>query len=73
MFSLGCGKKRNYFGNSMERSEDTTKITIPIPVYKALVRAASQEILNAIERRESLDDYQDYLTAKRPIRARFQS
>ncbi|XP_063977632.1 uncharacterized protein LOC135162755 [Diachasmimorpha longicaudata] len=73
----GCGKKRNYFGNSMERPEDSGKITIPIHIYKALVRAASQELHNAIDRGDSLDEsYQDYLpllTPKRPIRSRFQS
>ncbi|XP_015113649.1 uncharacterized protein LOC107038852 [Diachasma alloeum] len=73
----GCGKKRNYYDNSLDRPEDSGKITIPIPIYKALVRAASQELRNAIERGESPDEsYQDYLpllTLKRPIRSRFQS
>ncbi|XP_011302017.1 uncharacterized protein CCAP [Fopius arisanus] len=73
----GCGKKRNYYGNSMERSGDLPKITIPIPIYKALIRAASQELRNALERGESIDEsYQDYLpllTSKRPIRGRLQS
>ncbi|XP_043495157.1 uncharacterized protein LOC122519635 [Polistes fuscatus] len=50
----GCGKKRSYYGNSIYSPYFDSKkgigIRLPIPIYKALINAASKEIRTVVSR-----------------------
>ena len=73
---LGCGRKRNFHENPIE-SQDmgaSGSIRLPIFVYKALLRAAAQNIRNTIQR--DINDYQSgvpqvYLSGRIPLHKRF--
>ncbi|KOX80224.1 hypothetical protein WN51_08401, partial [Melipona quadrifasciata] len=73
----GCGKKRNFHENPVD-SQDmgaSGSIRLPIFVYKALLRAAAQNIQNTIQR--NMNDYQlsgipqVYLSGRIPLHKRF--
>ncbi|KAK9295941.1 hypothetical protein QLX08_009907 [Tetragonisca angustula] len=72
----GCGRKRNFHENPIE-SQDmgaSGSIRLPIFVYKALLRAAAQNIRNTIQR--DINDYQSgvpqvYLSGRIPLHKRF--
>ncbi|KAL2715142.1 cardioactive peptide, partial [Vespula squamosa] len=50
----GCGRKRSFHGTSIHSpffdSKKGIKIRLPIPIYKTLINAASEEIRNMISR-----------------------
>ncbi|XP_035743190.1 uncharacterized protein LOC118451113 [Vespa mandarinia] len=50
----GCGRKRSFYGTSIHSpyfdSKKGIRIRLPIPIYKALINAASEEIRNTISR-----------------------
>ncbi|CAD1476871.1 unnamed protein product, partial [Heterotrigona itama] len=72
-----CGRKRNFHENPVE-SQDvgaSGSIRLPISIYKALLRAAAQNIRNTIQR--NINDYQlpgipqVYLSGRIPLHKRF--
>ncbi|XP_068977623.1 uncharacterized protein CCAP [Bombus flavifrons] len=73
----GCGRKRNFHENSIESQgmEANGSIRLPISVYKALLRAATQNTRNTIQR--NTNDYQlsgipqVYLSGRMPLHKRF--
>ncbi|XP_029050055.2 uncharacterized protein LOC114879364 [Osmia bicornis bicornis] len=73
----GCGKKRNFQENpsSFQDSEGSGGVRLPLPVYKALLKAASQSIRNTINRDSNeyrmLAIPQVYLSGKMPLHKRF--
>lgn len=86
---LGCGKKRSFNDNSMmEHQDDVEFVTIRLPLflYRALIRVATREIRDAIERTSTIgnslsatdavisDNYSPYLSTRNfPIRKRYES
>ncbi|KAK2575701.1 hypothetical protein KPH14_012091 [Odynerus spinipes] len=54
----GCGRKRSFYGTLANSPYFDTKnsIRLPIPIYKALIKAASEEIRNTASR--GSNDYQ---------------
>ncbi|KAK0094828.1 hypothetical protein PV326_009891, partial [Microctonus aethiopoides] len=84
----GCGKKRSFNDNSMmEHQDDSEFVTIRLPLflYRALIRVATREIRDAIERTSTIgnslstgavisDNYSPYLPTRNfPIRKRYES
>ncbi|XP_017764951.1 PREDICTED: uncharacterized protein LOC108554258 [Eufriesea mexicana] len=74
----GCGKKRNFYENRADspNQEESGSIRLPLSVYKALLRAASQNVRNTIER--DMNEYQlsglipqVYFSGRMPLPKRF--
>ncbi|XP_015432498.1 PREDICTED: uncharacterized protein LOC107188682 [Dufourea novaeangliae] len=71
----GCGKKRSYHENpSSQGYESSGTVRLPVSVYKALLRVASQHIRNTIDREANeyqLSDIpQVYLAGRTPLHKR---
>lgn len=49
-YFAGCGKKRSFRENSVDQDPVATGIRLPLSVYKALLRAASRNIHDTIDR-----------------------
>ncbi|XP_043247878.1 uncharacterized protein LOC122394805 [Colletes gigas] len=71
----GCGKKRNYQENpSSQDFQAAGSVRLPLSIYNALLRIASQNIRNTIDR--DTNDYQlsdvpqVYLSGKIPLHKR---
>lgn len=73
----GCGKKRNFQENptNSQDMEGNDNIRLPLSVYKVLLRAASQNIRNTIDRESNEYELSGiprvYLSGKMPLRKRF--
>ncbi|XP_003708592.1 cardioactive peptide isoform X2 [Megachile rotundata] len=74
----GCGKKRNFQENPINfqgNMEGDVNIRLPLSVYKVLLRAASQNIRNTINRESNEYEFSGiprvYLSGKMPLRKRF--
>ncbi|KAK0161470.1 hypothetical protein PV327_009937 [Microctonus hyperodae] len=84
----GCGKKRSFNDNSMmEHQDDGEFVTIRLPIflYRALIRVATREIRDAIERSSTIgnslstgtamsENYSPYSSTRSfPMRKRYES
>ncbi|XP_043283774.1 uncharacterized protein CCAP [Venturia canescens] len=48
----GCGKKRSFLPDRLAENEERSpdRIRVPVPIYRALLRAASREVRPTLER-----------------------
>ncbi|XP_024944444.1 uncharacterized protein LOC107271467 [Cephus cinctus] len=74
----GCGRKRSFTGNQLvPQFEDSKNVRLPAPLYRALLRAASQEIQESMDREtnwpEISQDYSAFPPRKNTLHESYES